>query len=96
MKAPLIDRIEFCLRRIRKFAWAGYEPARRIEQQLIWCWKTTNGEPVDPLPSCLTMSYLMETEFTNRYGDYPELLEALREIEDQVKVAPAFEFAMAA
>jgi hypothetical protein len=96
MNAYLIDRIEFCLRRIRNFAMAGFDPARRIERQLIWCWKSANGQAVDPLASPLCMSWLLEGEFTIRYGEYPELVESLQEIENHIHFTPAMEFAMAA
>lgn len=96
MNTYLTERIEFCLRRIRNFAMAGFDPARRIERQLIWCWKSATGQPVDPLPSPLCMSWLMEGEFTSRYGEYPELVEYLCEIENHINFTPAMELAMAA
>jgi hypothetical protein len=96
MNAYLIDRIEFCLRRIRNFAKAGFDPARRVEKQLIWCWNSASGHAVEPLSAPLSMCWLLESEFTNRYGEYPELMESLREIESHIHFTPAMEFAMAA
>jgi hypothetical protein len=42
------------------------------------------------------MSWLLEGEFTVRYGEYPELVESLQEIENHIHFTPAMEFAMAA
>ena len=96
MNTQLIENIEACLKRIRNFAMAGFDPARRIERQLVWCWRTATGQETEPLAAPLCMSWLMEGEFSQRYGEYPELVEQLREIENHIHFTPAMEFAMAA
>ena len=83
MKTNLVPLIEFSLRAVGRFASAGFEPARKIETQLRWCWLRLNGLAFDPPPAPLTMAWIIEEQF-GKYGENPVLASRLREIEDGI------------
>lgn len=80
MKSTLIPLIDASLRALRQLAVSGFEPARAVQSQLRWCWLRLNELAVDPSPSPLCMSWIVETEF-GKYGSQLLLVEQLREIE---------------
>ena len=95
MNTNLIETIESCLKRIRNFAKSGFEPAQHIERQLIRCWRIAMEQPTEPQQAPLCMSWFMD-EFSNKFGEYPELAGQLREIEEHINFTSARELAMAA
>ena len=80
MKKNLVPLIESSLRTVGRFSAAGFEPARKVESQLRWCWLRLNDLAFDPPPAPLTMSWIVEEEF-DKYGNDPVLVARLREIE---------------
>ena len=83
MKSNLVPLIESSLRTVGRFASAGFEPARKVESQLRWCWLRLNGLAFDPPPAPLTMSWIVGEQFA-KYGSDPVLASRLREIEDGI------------
>ena len=83
MNTNLVPVIESSLRTIGRFASAGFEPARKVESQLRWCWLRLNGLAFDPPPAPLTMAWIVEEHF-GKYGGDPVLASRLREIEQGI------------